>query len=158
MYKRITSIFLLAVLLTACGGIDKLVTSLRMALVGGAPLVDFLVSQGKISQAKADALKTDFGDAITVVSALGDDLDAAGNDKIKQLAAAQKAEQAWLAIYGRGDFGANPQLFTVATIANGIFSSILTYFGGGPPQLTDKPSENTIKAQIDSLKAEIDKR
>ena len=155
LIKRNIVIFATA-LLVACGGIDKLVLSMRAAVAFSTPLISRLVAQGKLSQAKAEFIRQDFGDVTIALGVLGTDLDAAAGNKLQQVAAAQKFSASVTAIYARGHYGADPQILEAANLVNDIAASIVAFFGGAPPSATSdgqqrKPTKGEIDAKIKAL-------
>jgi len=136
----ITSIFSVG-----CGGF---IASLKTAIASSGPLLSVLVNKKVLSQEKADFIRSDFNAAVDVVAELDKDFKAATNTGDK-LAAAQKAERAWKAIYAQGHFGANATILEVANIVDAVFASVVAYYGGGPrASLTSRSG-----ARIDSEEA-----
>lgn len=158
-FALVGCIALTTVFSAGCG----FVSDLKIALASSGPLVTILVNKGVISQAKADFIRQDFGDAVDVVAVLDAKFKVAAGVPEK-LAAAQQAETSWRAIYERGHFGVNPAVLDAANIADAIFATIVAYYGGRPVSLsvsaktapkTEKALAETIKAKIKELKEKL---
>lgn len=144
----------------------ELLTSLRVALASAGPLVTSLANAGVFPKSKADAILQDFSDGVRVAEGLKANIDLA-DTKGQKIAAAQKAQREWLAIYARGNFGANPKIQTAANIADGIFASLVLYYGGVPVSMAHLPPgatptndadfKRSIDQQIDQLKKALER-
>ena len=155
-------IFALILLFTSCG----LITSLKAALASAGPLVTVLARSGAINEANAQAILRDFSDGVTVAEELNANIKIATTKGMKA-AAALKAERKWIEIINRGDFGTNLKIQTAANIADGIFASIVLFYGGVPTSMahvppsasnkSDKDMKMSIEAQIDHLKRTLEK-
>lgn len=155
--KRVAATFL-ATLLAACGG-----STIQTVLNGSGPLLNFLVKNGKISQAKADALKIDFADAGKCAAELDDALDQISKDDPQAKA---KKRNAWLTaanfcwkpIVLRQNFAADSKIQTIASILDGIFMSGVLFHA--PPRdgverapVDEKVLEQAIDERVKQLKA-----
>jgi hypothetical protein len=148
----LSTILVATLLVTSCG----LITDLKIALASSGPLVSLLVSKGLLKQDKADAITKDFKDAVNVADVL-DKATKTATTTGQKLDAAQTAERAWVAIYKRGNFGSNQAIKTAADIADGIFASIVLFYGGQPASPSHVPRANrprTEKELADSIKAQ----
>jgi hypothetical protein len=142
--------------------VDKLFVGLRLAVAGSGPLLDLLVSQGKLSREKADFIRDDFASVVNVVDTLKNNVRAA-TDTAGKLAAAQTAYRAFKDIYGLGHFGLDPTILAAANIADGIFAAIVDLYGGQvtPAPRSSAPSSASekraaIEAKIEDLRVTLE--
>lgn len=149
-------------LLSACGG----GSTIQSVLNGSGPVLNFLVKNGKISQAQADTLKKDFADAGKCAADLEDSLDQiAKNDpeaKQKKLNAwLTAANFCWKPIVLRQNFAADPKVQRISQIVDGIFAAGVIFHSSstgdramapGAPK-SEKALEEDLERRIKELEA-----
>jgi hypothetical protein len=141
----------MVLLVTSCG----LITDLKIALASSGPLVNLLVSKNLITEDSAKAITQDFKDAVNAADVL-DKATKTATTTAQKLDAAQTAERAWVAIYKRGDFGDNAAIKTAADIADGIFASIVLFYGGQPASASHIP--RSVRAPRTEAEREAQKK
>ena len=155
----LANVLILAVIaLASCGFINGVIVGFRTTIAAGGPLVDRFVASGQLSAAKGEFLKTDFRDLTSTIESFRVQLDAAGGDKLKQIAAAQQLSNGWLAIYNRGHYGSNPHFSEIAGIVSSIVESVLAYFDAGAPRDGAVQSKKQIEQQLKAKQAELEAR
>src|SRR6266404_7459588 len=146
LITKASLVFLLtgSLLLTACS--QNFATSLRLVVAAGAPVLNILVQQGKISPALKDGLIADLtqegfrvGDMAKCFNAIpsGD-----AQSKLKHLQCVQTLEQAPETRKLLKDFGANPAVQNIADDVDAILQAALIFYGG-PPTATTRVSGRT---------------
>lgn len=144
------NILILTVALTACA--PNLFRTLKAALDLAGPFVSSL----GIGPAITGPIITDFADATRVAGAMNDAFNVATTGQQK-FAAASVAYDAWLVIYHRGHFGADPRVLRVADSVGYIFKAITDYYNpGGPPRsMSEKDFAKSVQVKIDALKRQM---
>lgn len=158
--QKILSILLAVCLLSFCGGSASTIQS---ALNGSGPLLNFLVKNGKLTQAKADALKQDFTDAGKCAADLDRQLDAIAKDDPnarakKYNAWLTSANFCWKPIVLRQNFAADPKIQRISQIVDAIFAGAIFFYSPPPPSMgavAEVKDEKAFEGQLDRQVKEL---
>lgn len=158
MKRRLSALFLafsLTLALAACNAPS--IAALRGGVAGFSPLVQLLVSQGKISTDKAAIYTADANRIVDGFSALTTDWDAAKTKGDKAVAIGRFANT--LAPI-TADFGRVPQLATAMAILNTTVAVIAGFYSGAPAASPNAPRDEKaldeyIKSQSAKLKVAL---
>lgn len=140
--------------------------SLQSVISGAGPLLTFLVSKDRLSQAKADLIKTDLADTGKCADALESELNAIPKEdteaKTKKLNAWVRASRCWKPIVLRQNFGAHERTRKIADLIDGIFAAGVVFYSesgamrasaeGGKSAVDDKVLEKDLEKQLKELK------
>lgn len=171
-----SALLTLAFLMTGCES-KNLISGFRLAFAASAPFVQSLVTSGAVTQTKADAAKTDIGDAITAASQAETCIKAitssGAQKRVEKAKCYFQLAQDLRLILERHNLAGEPRLDQIATIGAGAIEAFEAFYttvntGGtvtGPDggithtgadgisgSDADKELERSVKALNDQLK------
>lgn len=136
---RAAGVLTLCFLIVGCGLLD----SIRSGWAGTKPFVQTLVTQGVITQAKADTAIRDVDDTLAqadVAEQCVDNITSSGNEKKVAKAKCYYAfAQSFRAILARHNIGGSAQLDRIAAIGEGFILALEQYF-----HRVTRPGEATV--------------
>jgi hypothetical protein len=142
----------------ACG--SNLIASFKAGFAATKPFIQTLVSQGVISQAKADAAIADVDSSLDFASVAQTCLSAAASDRGAKAQCYLTLANNLRTILARHNIGGSPQLDRIATIAESAILAFQAYFNrvnsravGRNAVDADKQLEADLKAVRADLKA-----
>jgi hypothetical protein len=135
--------------------VEKILRGLHYAVAGSGPLLSLLVSQGKLSQEKADFIKEDFKEEVKIVDTLKDDVRAA-TDTASKLAAALTAYRAHRAIYEKGHYGTRPEILAAAVLIDEVFAAVVRLYGGSVDNAPRASAPMSEAEQLAALEAKVE--
>lgn len=165
--RRIALSFALVAVLLIQLACQSFATTLRVVVAAGAPILNILVQQGKISPTLKDGLILDLtnegyrvGDMATCFNAIpkGD-----SQSKLKHLQCVQTLDQAPETRKLLADFGASPFVKNIAEDIDAIIQAGIILYGGTPRAsmmgtgvaLPQDVTEKAIKRRIEQLKKDL---
>ncbi len=164
--KRIftsAGILVLVVAQIACG--PGFATTLRLVVAAGAPILDVLQRQGKITPELRAGLITDLtnegyrvGDMATC---FGDIPKGDPDSKVKHLRCVQTLEQSPDTRKLLSDFGSNPAVQNIADDIDSVLQAALIFYGGSPKPsmagagVSGPVDEKEIKRRVEKLKKDL---
>lgn len=165
MKTKLLSIALTTILITSCGA-GNFATTLRVALAAGAPVLNTLVAQGKISPALRDGLIADLSSEALAVGDMATCFDAIpsgdAQSKLKHLQCVQTLDSSAATKKLIADFSKNPNVQNIADDIESIIEAASIFYGsmnkkasvaaGGKAQTV---SEADIKTRIAILKHDL---
>ena len=149
-----------------CTGAASFAVTLRVALAAGAPVLDLLERQGKISHETRVGLVADLSNEALRVGDMATCFDAIpkgdAQSKLKHLQCVQTLDQAPETRKLLSDFGANPTVQNIADDIQAVLDAALIFYGapnksasivaGGQQQAI---TESEINVRVRKLKADL---
>lgn len=160
--KAITPFALCAILtLQACGA-SNFATTLRLVVAAGAPILDMLQRQGKISPELRAGLITDLSNETLPISAMSGCFDGILKDdpqsKVKHLQCVQALERAPETRKLISDFKSNSAVSQIADDFDSVLEAAIIFYGGAGNVMRDAGpamTEADVQARIKKLKADL---
>lgn len=154
----------LSLVLAGCGA-SSFATTFRVVIAAGAPILDVLERQGKISHSLRIGLIADLtseaGDVSTMASCFDTIPQGDAQSKVKHLQCIQTLEQSADTKKLLSDFGSNSAVSQIAADFDSVLQAAIIFYGGGPksPSLAggqaQTVTESEIKARVDRLKKDL---
>jgi len=152
--------FILAVCMlsqVACGG--SLISSFKAGFAATKPFIQTLVSQGVISQSKADAAIADVDSSLDFASVAQTCLSAAGSDKGAKAQCYLTLANNLRTILARHNIGGSPQLDRIATIAEAAILAFQAYFNRVNSRSVSRNQvdpDKQLEADMKAVKRDLD--
>lgn len=164
LIRQLTAPLMIAVLMVGCGA-TAFGTTLRLVLAAGAPALDLLERQGKITSAQRLGLIKDISDEAINVADMVTCFDAIpkgdAQSKLKHLQCVQTLSTASNVIIARGHFSASPEVQMIADDIASIIQGAIIFYGGGtnaPASAGSAPmvvTEKELNERVKRLKAHL---